>query len=443
MQELKAPEGAEVSHMNYLPIGDSDEVQIGDALDVFGYPGNADGLLTYTTGVVSGIELDEDERSWIKTDAVISGGSSGGTAVNRQGQLIGLPTSGSSLECRPGDVNGDGQIDSLDVGCIPVGGSIGNLRPINLAIELLRTAGIDNDLLTPIAVTEAPSSAGVQEVQAETPALATSFATNPTLTPTPSRTPTPPTPTSTPLPTATPRPTITPTPDPTSTPLPTSTPIPTFTPVPTSTPLPTITPTPIPTATPRPTVTPQPTSTLAPTPTPSPIPTPAPPPIPPFRLPVTLPLDYATCFRTEEEGGRAFDEMVDRLGGPAVAEQRLIDWSWQGMSYRVYACDSPPKSGIGWAEVDVHRFGSPEAAREAAGFFAAARAEGTPLFIDECPNIGDACTVVTGPAVNGKEFTIYASRGSAMVRVTGVSPSGIPFIDVRRVAMDVLSNQIP
>lgn len=135
--------------------------------------------------------------------------------------------------------------------------------------------------------------------------------------------------------------------------------------------------------------------------------------------------------------------MVDRLGGPAVAEQRLIDWGWQGMAYRVYACDGPPRSGIGWAEINVHPFGSPSAAQQAVDFFAAARAEGTPLIIDECPNIGEACAVVTGPAVNGKEFTIYASRGSWLVRVTGVSPSGIPFIDVRQVALDVLSNQVP
>jgi hypothetical protein len=46
------------------------------------------------------------------------------------------------LDCRPGDTNFDGKIDAADVGCIPVGGSIGQLRPIALALPILASAGL-------------------------------------------------------------------------------------------------------------------------------------------------------------------------------------------------------------------------------------------------------------------------------------------------------------
>jgi S1-C subfamily serine protease len=126
----------------YVPLGDSDAVQLADPVSLFGYPSIGGGSLTYTAGVVSGFLYEDelDDPAWITTDAVMAGGSSGGTAVDRQGRLIGVPTQGTSLDCRPGDTNGDGEIDAEDVGCVPIGGSIGQLRPINLALPLLRQA---------------------------------------------------------------------------------------------------------------------------------------------------------------------------------------------------------------------------------------------------------------------------------------------------------------
>lgn len=126
----------------YLPIGDSDQLRLGDAVHLFTYPGIADGALTYTTGVVSGFGFDPsvDGVAWIRTDAVMSGGSSGGTAIDDAGKLIGVPTRGSALDCRPGDTNGDGTVDATDAGCIPTGGSLGELRPVNLALPLLARA---------------------------------------------------------------------------------------------------------------------------------------------------------------------------------------------------------------------------------------------------------------------------------------------------------------
>ena len=49
-----------------------------------------------------------------------------------------------------------------------------------------------------------------------------------------------------------------------------------------------------------------------------------------------------------------------------------------------------------------------------------------------------------GEPFNGKEFTIYASQGPLLIRVTGVSPSGIPFGNVMDVTQAVLAaQQIP
>jgi S1-C subfamily serine protease len=133
-----------VPALPYIAIGDSDAISLADPIDIYSYPQAGGGSLTYTTGVVSGFNFEENSkrRAWITTDATLSGGSSGGTAVNRRGQLVGVPTQGSALDCRPFDTNHDGTLDAQDVGCIPVGGSIGQIRPINLAWPLLEEAGL-------------------------------------------------------------------------------------------------------------------------------------------------------------------------------------------------------------------------------------------------------------------------------------------------------------
>lgn len=124
-----------------LPLGSSDAVNLGDPVHVFGFPAIGSGSLTYTTGIVSGFLFEEeiDGTAWINTDAVTSGGNSGGGAVNAAGELIGVPTSGSALDCRPGDTNRDGTIGPDDVGCVPTGGSLTQLRPIDLARPLLES----------------------------------------------------------------------------------------------------------------------------------------------------------------------------------------------------------------------------------------------------------------------------------------------------------------
>ncbi len=132
----------------YLELGDSGAVNLGDQLLVLGYPGIGGDTITLTRGAVSGFteERDIEGRAWIKTDATISGGNSGGSAVNSDGELVGVPTiagSGANVDptdCRViQDTNGDGFLDDRDT-CIPIGGFINGLRPVNLALPLIEDA---------------------------------------------------------------------------------------------------------------------------------------------------------------------------------------------------------------------------------------------------------------------------------------------------------------
>ncbi len=157
-----APLDAAELGLSPAPLGDSDAVNLGDPVHVFGFPAIGSGSLTYTSGVVSGFLFEEgtDGTAWLNSDAVTSGGNSGGAALNASGQLIGIPTSGSALDCRVGDTNRDGTIGPEDVGCLPTGGSLTQLRPINLARPLL--AGVDaavaGEIGTSVAATLTPGS---------------------------------------------------------------------------------------------------------------------------------------------------------------------------------------------------------------------------------------------------------------------------------------------
>jgi S1-C subfamily serine protease len=139
------PLDPETLDLPVLPLGSSDAVNLGETVHVFGFPAIGSGSLTYTIGIISGFLFEEgiDGTAWIHTDAVTSGGNSGGAAVNDAGQLIGVPTSGSALDCRAGDTNRDGVVSEEDIGCLPTGGSLTQLRPIDLARPLLASVNAD------------------------------------------------------------------------------------------------------------------------------------------------------------------------------------------------------------------------------------------------------------------------------------------------------------
>ena len=133
-----------------LGLGDSDQLGIGDDLRILGYPEIGGETITFTNGSVSGFTAQAGigDRALIKTDATIAGGNSGGAAVDSAGLLIGIPTkaraseSGPAVDCRPlADTNGDGEVDESD-NCVPIGGFLNGLRPINLARDLVDQARV-------------------------------------------------------------------------------------------------------------------------------------------------------------------------------------------------------------------------------------------------------------------------------------------------------------
>ncbi len=78
-----------------VSVGDSRTLVPGDDIFIVGFPGVGGATITFTSGKVSGFLADRrvgKGRVWIKTDALISGGVSGGAAFDESGQLIGVPT---------------------------------------------------------------------------------------------------------------------------------------------------------------------------------------------------------------------------------------------------------------------------------------------------------------------------------------------------------------
>ena len=147
----------------FVAIGDSDAIEIGEALRIFGYPGIGGETITLTTGQVSGFtsEAGLGRRAWIKTDATIAGGNSGGLAADSVGRLVGIPsivgagTDAELVDCRPvTDTNRDGTIDDSD-DCMPLGGFLNGLRPIALAKPML-DAVLAGDEYRPIAALPSP-----------------------------------------------------------------------------------------------------------------------------------------------------------------------------------------------------------------------------------------------------------------------------------------------
>ncbi len=75
-------------------IGDPDALRLGEDIHVLGFPGVGGETITYTSGKVSGF-IDEDQdglTDWIKTDALVNHGNSGGTAIDDAGLMVGVPT---------------------------------------------------------------------------------------------------------------------------------------------------------------------------------------------------------------------------------------------------------------------------------------------------------------------------------------------------------------
>jgi len=111
-----------------LEMGDSRHLQLLDELIVIGYPEKGGWTVTVNTGVVEGVD---GRQNWIRTDARLMHGNSGGAAVNSDGKLIGIPTK-IVLDTQAVDRKGDGPDDMAR----PLGG-VGFLRPAHLIASML------------------------------------------------------------------------------------------------------------------------------------------------------------------------------------------------------------------------------------------------------------------------------------------------------------------
>lgn len=101
-------------------VGDSDDLIIGDEIAVIGFPGLGGNSVTYTEGTISGFE---EAAPWIKTDTEINPGNSGGSAIDADGNLIGVPT------------------EIMTSGDSSMQGKIGYVRPIAAAREITDGVG--------------------------------------------------------------------------------------------------------------------------------------------------------------------------------------------------------------------------------------------------------------------------------------------------------------
>jgi hypothetical protein len=115
-----------------IALGDSRKIKVLEDLFIIGFPEKGGSTITVNRGVVEGKDI---LANWIKTDARVIHGNSGGAAVSSDGQLIGIPTKVVPDE-QPVDRDGDGfPEDSRRFG------AVGFLRPAHLVGEMLAQLG--------------------------------------------------------------------------------------------------------------------------------------------------------------------------------------------------------------------------------------------------------------------------------------------------------------
>ena len=134
----------------YLPIGNSEEILIGEWAIALGNPFglfDINAQPTVTVGVISNSNVTlrpQDERVYlgmIQTDAAISSGNSGGPLVNALGEVIGMNTIIYSTSA-----------SSRGAGSIGIGFAVPINRVMSIVDDLKRDGGIDRDFWTGINI---------------------------------------------------------------------------------------------------------------------------------------------------------------------------------------------------------------------------------------------------------------------------------------------------
>lgn len=132
----------------FVQLGDTASLAIDQTVTIVGYPSIGNDPSLVTRGVVSGFLAEPvgGERAWIKVNTIdpAPGTMSGGGAYDRNGRLVGIPTGAlvntgncALLE----DTNRDNLINNNDR-CVPLGDFISVLRPVDLALPLIRAASL-------------------------------------------------------------------------------------------------------------------------------------------------------------------------------------------------------------------------------------------------------------------------------------------------------------
>ncbi len=94
-------EDAAPADVEPIPMGDSDQLVIGELAICIGNPGTSTQMLygTVTAGIISGLQREDINAgnfsrsiNVIQTDAPINSGNSGGALLNAKGELVGIPT---------------------------------------------------------------------------------------------------------------------------------------------------------------------------------------------------------------------------------------------------------------------------------------------------------------------------------------------------------------
>lgn len=123
-----------------IEIGDSKNIGLLDDIVIIGYPEKGGSDVTVNRGTVEGKDA---LGKWIKTDARLIHGNSGGAAVSLDGKLIGIPTK-VVADAKRIDKNGDGLPDDYRTY-----GAVGFLRPAYLVSMMLAGTGEEGQIRVP------------------------------------------------------------------------------------------------------------------------------------------------------------------------------------------------------------------------------------------------------------------------------------------------------
>jgi S1-C subfamily serine protease len=148
---------APASVLHPLELGDSGNVEVGDAVVAMGSPFGLEG--TITSGIVSALHRQMTAPNnftitdSIQTDAAINHGNSGGPLLNMQGQVIGV----------------NAQIESESGGNDGVGFAIPSNTVRSIVSQLIETGEVEHAYLG-ITMVTTPDGVAVTEVRPDTPA---------------------------------------------------------------------------------------------------------------------------------------------------------------------------------------------------------------------------------------------------------------------------------